>query len=151
MEVLEFDEEFDPTRCPVCGADGYVDDEGIVRCSSCFAELPGDGLDWDSELVWADDEALGPMSDATVDPEDFLTTGQRGPLITERSRRREALAHRAESLVDLEPLDADGRGLDDVVDDGDDMVPDYASHEFVDPEVALDEGPDRGSDGDLYL
>jgi hypothetical protein len=147
MEVLEAGAYFDPTRCPVCGADGYVDDDGMVRCSSCFAELPGDGLDWDRELVWADDGEADSAFDDAIDPEDFLLGGQRGPQISERSRRRDALTRREESLVD------DVRGdVDSTFDGADaDMLPDYARPDFTDDPVSTGDGIDAVSDDDAYL
>ena len=148
METMEVGAEFDPTRCPVCGAEGYVDDEGIVRCSSCFAELPGDGLDWDSDLVWAEDsDQFTGIGDPAIDPEDYLMEGQRGPNLSERARRRDALVHREEGLLDRERIDLDE--LADVDDEA--MLPDYsATGEFV-TDVEGEVEVEGGAADDLYL
>jgi len=127
----------EPGRCPVCGAEGYVDDEGIVRCSNCLAEIVGDDFDWGEDT---DFDNL-----VAIDPEDFLAHDQRGPRLSERARRRDALVRR-EELVDDEERRDEPLTRDDVA-----MLPDYASDELpIDVEL-VEEGLEVRPDDDMYL
>ena len=142
MDVL-----FESGRCPVCGAEGYVDDDGIVRCSNCLAEIVGDDFDWGEDV---DFDNL-----VAVDPEDFLAHDQRGPRLSERARRRDALVHREEIVTDRERRD------EPMSDEDDSMLPDYAGDDQsvetgtidignTDTE-SIDSGLEFRPDDDLYL
>ena len=52
-------EEWEEAICPNCGAEGVSRQEGIMRCSACFSDLPFDednGFGIGSDFNWDDDE-----------------------------------------------------------------------------------------------
>jgi len=52
-------EEWEEAICPNCGAEGMSREEGIVRCSACFASLlfsEEDGLEIGSDLHWDEED-----------------------------------------------------------------------------------------------
>ncbi len=52
-------EEWEEAICPNCGAEGVSRQEGIMRCSACFSDLPFDednGFGIGSDFNWDDDD-----------------------------------------------------------------------------------------------
>jgi hypothetical protein len=74
---LAMSEEWEEAICPNCGAEGVSRQEGIMRCSACFSDLPfdedngfgiGSDFNWDEE---DEDEEEVDDDDYELD-EDFL-------------------------------------------------------------------------------
>ena len=68
-------EEWEEAICPNCGAEGVSRQEGIMRCSACFSDLPFDednGFGIGSDFNWDDDEDDEDDEDDDEFDEDFL-------------------------------------------------------------------------------
>ena len=65
-------EEWEEAICPNCGAEGVSRQEGIMRCSACFAALPYDEDEDDDDDDDEDDYDDDDDEDDYDDDEDFL-------------------------------------------------------------------------------